>query len=93
MVRHVSPNEKIFIIVSALFLAMIGVSLIFLVYALMDVDAIYNIKEGSIEYRVGEIARLSMRIMFTLVAFVIIFLMAITIFIVAVMVVGGGKTW
>jgi len=93
MVRHVSPNEKIFIIVSALFLAMIGVSLIFLVYALMDIDAIYNIKEGSIEYRVGEIARLSMRIMFSLVAFVIIFLVAITIFIVAVMVVGGGKTW
>jgi cell division protein FtsB len=88
-----SPNEKIFIIVSALFLAMIGVSLIFLVYALMDVDAIYNIKDGSIEYRVGEMARLSMRIMFTLVAFVIIFLVAITIFLVAVMVVGGGKTW
>jgi sterol desaturase/sphingolipid hydroxylase (fatty acid hydroxylase superfamily) len=88
----VSPNEKIFIIVSALFLAMIGVSLIFLVYVLMDIDAIYNIKEGSIEYRVGEMTRLNMRIMFTLVAFVIIFLMAITIFLVAVMVVGGGKT-
>jgi hypothetical protein len=93
MVRHVSLNEKFFIIVSALFLAMIGVSLIFLVYALMDIDAIYNIRDGSIEYRIGEMARLSMRIMFTLVAFVIIFLVAITIFIVAVMVVGGGKTW
>jgi sterol desaturase/sphingolipid hydroxylase (fatty acid hydroxylase superfamily) len=93
MVKHVSPNEKIFIIVSALFLAMIGVSLIFLVYALMDIDAIYNIKDGSIEYRIGEMVRLSMRIMFSLVAFVIIFLVAITIFLVAVMVVGGGKTW
>jgi len=89
----VSLNEKFFIIVSALFLAMVGVSLIFLVYALMDIDAIYNIRDGSIEYRIGEMARLSMRIMFTLIAFVIIFLVAITIFIVAVMVVGGGKTW
>jgi len=93
MVRYMSLNEKFFIIVSALFLAMVGVSLIFLVYALMDIDAIYNIKDGSIEYRIGEMARLSMRIMFTLVAFVIIFLVAVTIFIVAVIVIGGGKTW
>ena len=69
---------KTFIILIILFLILIGVSLIYLLYALMSIDAIYNIKTGDIQYVVNELAKYSVRVMLFLTTFTITLLVIIT---------------
>ena len=69
---------KSFIILIILFLILIGVSLIYLLYVLMSIDAIYNIKTGDIQHVVNELNKYSVRVMFFLTAFTITLLVIIT---------------
>jgi hypothetical protein len=69
---------KIFVVLIILFLVFICVSLVYLFYVLMNIDAIYNIKSGDILYVINELNKYSVRIMFFLSVFVIILLMIIT---------------
>jgi hypothetical protein len=63
---------KIFVVLIILFLVFICVSLVYLFYVLMNIDAIYNIKSGDILYVINELNKYSVRIMFFLMAFVVI---------------------
>jgi len=76
---------KVFLVLIILFLVFICVSLVYLFYALMSIDAIYNIKSGDIFYVINELNKYSVRIMLFLSAFVIILLMIITMAFVVIM--------
>jgi len=76
---------KVFLVFLFLFLFLICVSLVYLFYALINIDVIYNIKSGDVLYVVDELNKYSMRIMFFLSVFVIILLMIITMVFVVMM--------
>jgi len=54
---------KIFLVLMFLFLFLISVSLVYLFYALINIDAIYNIKSGDVLYVINELNKYSVRIM------------------------------
>jgi hypothetical protein len=69
---------KPLIILIILFLILIDVSLIYLLYTLMSIDAIYNIKTGDIQYVVNELTKYSVRVMLFLTTFIITLLIILT---------------
>jgi hypothetical protein len=66
---------------------LVAVSLVYLFYAIMNIDIIYNIK-GDIQYVVDELNKHPIRIMLFLIAFTIIFPVAITTLFVSLIVLG-----
>jgi hypothetical protein len=79
--------EKILLAIFILFMILVAVSLVYLFYALMNIDVIYNIK-GDIQHVVDELSKHSIRIMLFLIAFTIIFLVAITMLFASLIVLG-----
>jgi len=80
--------EKILLAIFITFMILVAVSLVYLFYALMDIDVIYNIKDGGIQHVVDELNKHSIRIMLFLIAFTIIFLVAITMLFASLIVLG-----
>jgi len=79
--------EKILLAIFILFMILVAISLVYLFYAIMNIDIIYNIK-GDIQHVVDELNKHSIRIMLFLIAFTIIFLVAITMLFVSLIVLG-----
>ena len=80
--------EKILLTIFITFMILVAVSFVYLFYALMDINAIYNIKDGGIQHIVDELNKHSIRIMLFLIAFTIIFLVAITMLFTSLIVLG-----
>jgi hypothetical protein len=80
--------EKILLAIFILFMILVAVSLVYLFYALMNIDVIYNLKGGDIQHVVDELSKHSIRIMPFLIAFTIIFLVAITMLFASLIVLG-----
>ncbi len=80
--------EKILLAIFILFMILVAVSLIYLFYALMNINVIYNIKDRDIQHVIDELSKHSIRIMLFLIAFTIIFLVAITMLFTSLIVLG-----